>query len=112
MARIKRSGGQFEAPNTKLMGPVKWSCFYLHVSLDIFSRRVTGWRVKHAESAVQFKALFQSAITKHAVPPDQLTLHAATTHFCGGPMKASATALMLADPGVVKSLRQAAHIKR
>ena len=56
MAGIKLSGGQFEAPNTKLMGPVKWSYFYLYVILDIFSRRVTGWRVEHAESAIQFKA--------------------------------------------------------
>ena len=52
-----------EAPNqvwswdiTKLMGPVKWSYFYLYVILDIFSRRVVGWRVEHAESAIQFKA--------------------------------------------------------
>ena len=27
---------------TKLMGPVKWSYFYLYVILDIFSRRVVG----------------------------------------------------------------------
>jgi transposase InsO family protein len=84
---------------TKLMGPVKWSYFYLYVILDIFSRRVVGWRIEHAESAVQFKALFKDAMAKHAVPPDQLTLHADR----GGPMKAKATALMLADLGVVKS---------
>jgi transposase InsO family protein len=95
-----------EAPNqvwswdiTKLMGPVKWSYFYLYVILDIFSRRVVGWRIEHAESATLFKALFSDAMTKHAVPPDQLTLHADR----GGPMKAKATALMLADLGVVKS---------
>jgi len=33
------------------MGPVKWSYFYLYVILfyvilDIFSRRVVGWRVE------------------------------------------------------------------
>lgn len=95
-----------EAPNqvwswdiTKLMGPVKWSYFYLYVILDIFSRRVVGWRIEHAESAVQFKALFQDAMEKHAVPPDQLTLHADR----GGPMKAKATALMLVDLCVIKS---------
>ena len=95
-----------EAPNqvwswdiTKLMGPVKWSYFYLYVILDIFSRRVVGWRIEHAESATLFKALFSDAMGKHAVPPDQLTLHADR----GGPMKAKATALMLADLGVVKS---------
>jgi hypothetical protein len=38
-------------------------------------------------------------MTKHAVPPDQLTLHADR----GGPMKAKATALMLANLGVIKS---------
>jgi transposase InsO family protein len=27
---------------TKLMGPAKWSYFYLYVTLDIFSRRVVG----------------------------------------------------------------------
>ena len=86
-------------PNSKLMGPVKWSCFYLYVILDIFSRRVVGWRVEHAESATLFKALFSDAITKHAVPPGQLTLHADR----GSPMKAKATALMLADLGVVRS---------
>jgi len=95
-----------EAPNqvwswdiTKLMGPVKWSYFYLYAILDIFSRRVVGWRVEHAESASQFKELFIDAMTKHAVPRDQLTLHADR----GGPMKAKTTALMLADLGVLKS---------
>ena len=132
MARIKLSGGQFEAPNTKLMGPVKWSYFYLYVILDIDRRRPpgpcipqnsppdcfvraspdrsarVGWRIEQAASAIQFKALFQDAMAKHAVPPDQLTLHADR----GSPMKAKATALMLADPGVVKSLGQAAYLKR
>ena len=84
---------------TRLMGPVKWSYFYLYVILDIFSRRVVGWRVEHAESASQFKALFLDAMTKHVVPPDQLTLHADR----GGPMQAKTTALMLAELGVVKS---------
>src|SRR6202012_1217721 len=43
---------------TKLMGPAKWSYSYLYVILDIFSRRVVGWCVADAESAVLFKPLF------------------------------------------------------
>jgi len=100
---------------------VKWSCFQLYAILDIFSRRfvkwgvvalrdlranpfrVTEWRIEHAENATLFKALFSDAMAKHAVPPDQLTLHAATMRPWGAPMKAKATALMLADLGVVKS---------
>ena len=63
-----------EAPNqvwswdiTKLMGPVKWSYFYPYVILDIFSRRVVGWLIEHAESVTLFKALFSDAMARHAV---------------------------------------------
>ena len=84
---------------TKLMGPTKWSYFYLYVILDIFSRRVIGWCVADAESAALFRPLFDDAIVKHNVPPGQLTLHADR----GSPMKARATALLLADLGVTRS---------
>jgi len=84
---------------TKLMGPTKWRYFYLYVILDIFSRRVVGWCIADAESAALFKPLFDDAIAKHNVPPGQLTLHADR----GGPMKAKATALLLADLGVTRS---------
>ena len=95
-----------ESPNqvwswdiTKLMGPVKWSYFYLYVIIDIFSRRIVAWQIADAESAALFKPLFDDAIVKHNVAPGQLTLHADR----GGPMKAKATALLLADLGVTKS---------
>src|SRR5664280_2923161 len=81
------------------MGPTKWSYFYLYVILDIFSRRVVAWCVAGAETAALFKPLFDDAVTKHQVPPGQLTLHADR----GGPMKAKATALLLADLGVIRS---------
>ena len=84
---------------TKLMGPAKWNYFYLYVILDIYSRRVVGWRVADAETATLFKPLFDDAIEKHNVPPGQLTLHADR----GGPMKAKATAFLLADLGVTRS---------
>ena len=38
---------------TKLMGPAKWSYFYLYVIIDIFSRRIVAWCIADAESAVQ-----------------------------------------------------------
>ena len=84
---------------SKLMGPAKWTYFYLYVIIDIFSRRVVGWCVADTESAALFKPLFESAVDNHAVPPGQLTLHADR----GPSMKARATALLLADLGVTKS---------
>ena len=95
-----------QAPNevwswdiTKLTGPAKWSYFYLYVIIDIFSRRVVGWCVADRESATLFAALFEDATTKNPAPKGQLTLHADR----GGPMRAKATALLLADLGVTKS---------
>jgi putative transposase len=84
---------------TKLKGPVKLTYFYLYVILDIFSRRVVGWYVADVESATLFKELFEDAVTKHNVPPGQLTLHADR----GGPMTAKTTGQLLADLGVTKS---------
>ena len=84
---------------SKLMGPEKWTYFYLYVIIDIFSRRVVGWCVADAESAALFKPLFQDAAARHDVSPGQLTLHADR----GPSMKAKATALLLADLGVTKS---------
>ena len=95
-----------EAPNqvwswdiTKLMGPAKWTYFYLYVIIDIFSRRVVAFQVADAESVALFKPLFLDAIETHDVPPGQLTLHADR----GATMKAKATAFLLADLGVTKS---------
>ncbi len=84
---------------TKLMGPTKWTYFYLYVIIDIFSRRVVAWLVADAESAALFKPLFEDAAAKHAVLPGRLTLHADR----GPAMKAKATALLLADLGAAKS---------
>ncbi len=49
-----------QAPNevwswdiTKLMGPAKWSYFYLYVIIDIFSRRVVGWCVADSAEATE-----------------------------------------------------------
>ncbi|MEI8397365.1 MAG: IS3 family transposase [Rhodospirillaceae bacterium] len=84
---------------TKLMGPAKWTYFYLYVIIDIFSRRIVGWCIADAENAALFKMLFEDATTKHQVPPGQLTLHADR----GAPMKAKVTVQLLADLGVTKS---------
>jgi len=107
-----------EAPNTvwsrditNLMGPAKWSYFYLHVILDIFSRRVVGRCVADAESAALFKVLFGEAIARHQVPPGQLTLHA----DCGGPMKAKATAQLrepFQDPQISAAVSPALWLPR
>jgi len=35
---------------TKLLGPGKWTYFYLYAMLDVFSRYVVGWMIAHARA--------------------------------------------------------------
>ena len=84
---------------TKLLGPVKWTYFYLYVVLDIFSRYVVGWMVAERESAAHARRLVAETCTKHDVVPGTLTLH----QDRGAPMRARAFAQMLADLGVTKT---------
>ena len=84
---------------TKLLGPAKWTYFYLYVLLDIFSRYVVGWMVAHRESAILAKKLIQESSIKQAIGPDQLTVHADR----GSSMTSKPVALMLADLGITKT---------
>ncbi len=84
---------------TKLMGPAKWTYFYLYVILDIFSRYVVGWMVAPRESADLAQGLISETYDKQRIDQGQLTLHADR----GSSMKSKPVALLLADLGVVKT---------
>jgi putative transposase len=84
---------------SKLLGPVKWTYYYLYVILDIFSRYVVGWMIAPQESAALARELVQQSCEKQDIQADQLTLHADR----GSPMMAKSMAMLLADLGVTKS---------
>lgn len=84
---------------TKLLGPVKWSYYYLYVIIDIFSRYVPGWMLASRESAALAERLLADTIAKQGVARDQLTIHADR----GSSMASKPVALLLADLGVTKS---------
>jgi putative transposase len=84
---------------TKLMGPAKWTYFYLYVILDIFSRYVVGWMLADAESAQLAKRLIGETCAKQRIVPDQLTIHADR----GSSMKSQSVALLLASLGITKT---------
>ena len=85
---------------TRLLGPRKWSYFYLYVILDIFSRYVVGWMVADRENSALAGRLIQQSCLKHGVQPQVLTLHSDR----GAPMTSQCTAQLLADLGVTRSL--------
>jgi putative transposase len=84
---------------TKLLGPAKWTYFYLYVILDIFSRYVVGWTLAHRESGILAQQLIAETYAKQAIVPGQLTVHADR----GSSMKSSVVAQLLADLGVTKT---------
>jgi putative transposase len=84
---------------TKLLGPAKWTYFYLYVILDVFSRYVVGRMVADREGKELARQFIAETCAKHEIAPDQLTLHADR----GSSMRSKPVAFMLADLGVTKT---------
>jgi putative transposase len=84
---------------TKLLGPAKWTYFYLYVILDIFSRYVAGWMVAPRESAELARKFIEETIGKHDIPAGQLKIHADN----GKVMTSKPVAFLMADLGVTKT---------
>jgi putative transposase len=84
---------------TKLLGPAKWTYFYLYVILDIFSRYVVGWMVASKECARLAEDLIATTCARQSIEPGQLTLHADR----GSAMTSKPVAFLLADLGVTKT---------
>jgi putative transposase len=84
---------------TRLLGPEKWTYYYLYVILDIFSRYVVGWMLAHRESADLASRLLRESLSNQGVSPGELIVHSDR----GPSMTSHNVAQLLAQLGVVKS---------
>jgi len=84
---------------TKLLGPRKWTYYYLYVILDIYSRYVVGWMLAHREAADLASRLIRETTQKQGVGEDELTIHSDR----GPSMTSHNVAQLLALLGVTKS---------
>jgi putative transposase len=84
---------------TKLLGPAKWTYFYLYVLMDIFSRYVVGWLIAERESASLARRLIAQSCVQQGIERDQLTVH--SDH--GPSMTSKLVAQLLADLGITKT---------
>src|SRR5437867_2478244 len=84
---------------TKLLGPTKWTYYYLYVMLDVFSRYVVGWMLAYRESAALAEKLIAESCERQGIAPGQLTVHADR----GPAMTSKPVAFLMADLGVTKS---------
>jgi len=85
---------------TKLLGPAKWTYFYLYVILDVFSRYVVGWMVADKESSALAEQLFKETCRRQEIRPGQLTIHADR----GSSMTSKPVAFLMADLGITRPI--------
>ena len=84
---------------TKLLGPTKWTYYYLYNILDVFSRYSVGWLIAERESAALAEELIAATCIRQGIQPGQLTIHADR----GSSMTSKPVALLMADLGVTKT---------
>jgi putative transposase len=84
---------------TKLLGPAKWTYYYLYVILDVFSRYVVGWLAAYREAAGLAERLIAETCRRQGIAPGQLTIHADR----GSSMISKPVAFLLADLGITKT---------
>jgi putative transposase len=84
---------------TKLLGPVKWTFYYLYVLLDIYSRYVVGWLLATEESTALAKVLISESCEKEGIRSGTLTIHADR----GSSMKSKPLAQLLGNLGITKT---------
>jgi putative transposase len=83
---------------TKLLGPAKWTYYYLYVILDVFSRYAVGWTVQQRENAHVASELIAQVADQQQIQPGTLTVHADR----GSSMTSKPVAFLLADLGVTR----------
>jgi putative transposase len=87
---------------TKLKGPAKWTCYYLYVIIDIYSRYVVGWMLASRQTGALAKSLIKETCKRQHIKRSQLIIHSDR----GGPMTSKALALLMSDLGITKSLNR------
>jgi putative transposase len=84
---------------TKLLGPQKWTYYYLYVVLDVYSRYVVGWLLANRECGEFARRLMAECFERQDIAPEQLTVHSDR----GSPMKSKTLGQLYADLGVTKT---------
>jgi len=84
---------------TYLRSAVRGEFYYLYLVLDIWSRKIVGWRVEKSESMDFASELITSICDELGVDPEGIVLHSDN----GGPMKGSTMLATLHVLGIVAS---------
>jgi transposase InsO family protein len=84
---------------TYLLSALRGQYFYLYMFLDIFSRKIVGWRVHGSESMDLSSMLLAEICAVEGIDKNQLSLHADN----GGPMKGATMLVTMQNLGIMPS---------
>jgi transposase InsO family protein len=84
---------------TYLRSAVRGEFYYLYLVVDIWSRKIVGWRVERTESMDYSAELIKAICDELGVDPEGIVLHSDN----GGPMKGSTMLATLQLLGIVAS---------
>ena len=84
---------------TYLKTGIRGQFYYLYLMMDIWSRKIVGYRVEDCENMAYSSELFEEVFQQENLEPNQVILHADN----GGPMKGSMMHATLQRLGVVPS---------
>ena len=84
---------------TYLRSPIRGSFYYLYLVVDVWSRKIVGWKVHECESPEFAAELIQEAVKREGADPERLVLHSDN----GGPMKGATLLATLTALGIVPS---------
>ena len=84
---------------TYLLSSLRGQYFYLYMFLDIFSRKIVGWRVHEIQSVDLSSNLLTEICEQQGICKNQLTMHADN----GGPMKGATMLVTMQKLGIMPS---------
>ncbi len=84
---------------TYMKSPVKGRFFYLYLFVDVWSRKIVGWRVEECESPELAAELATVIYAAEGLIPGQVRLHSDN----GGPMKGATMLATLQALGIIPS---------
>ena len=84
---------------TYLNGPLRGSFLYLYMMMDVFSRRIMGWKIHREERAEHAARFVRAVCEENNINPAGLVLHSDN----GRPMKGTTMLYTLRQLGIVPS---------
>lgn len=81
---------------TYLPGPIQGMFFFLHLVLDVYSRKIVAHEVHTEESSAHAAAVIEQAVRREGIPHGVLVVHQDN----GSPMKGSTYLAKLAELGI------------